>query len=407
MHRISDIFARQILDSRGFPTVEVELALEGSQRFFRASVPSGASLGSKEAIEKRDGDDSFFRGKSVMDVVHYINNALYKKIVGLEFLDQKQLDSFLIELDGTRNKSNLGSNLTLAVSLAFAQAVSQPLFYAISGSKKVKEMPIPMLNFINGGEHAQNSLDIQEFMVIPADKNISLIDKMNIAHCIFYKLKELLNKKGYSTGLGDEGGFAPELKSSREALDLLSEASFEFEGRVKFGLDCAANSFYSKGIYSFEGRDLSSEDMLVYYSELVNDYPIISMEDPFSEHDIKGWQNVADLLHDKITVIGDDIFVTNKDIFEKYSNIGIANGILIKMNQVGTLSEAIETVNRAKRMNYKIIASHRSGETEDVSLSHLAVGIEADYIKAGSICRSERTAKYNELLRIENEYLIH
>ncbi|MDZ5762699.1 Enolase [Candidatus Cyrtobacter comes] len=405
MHKISRIIGRQILDSRGNPTIEVDLYLD-TGAWGRASVPSGASLGLMEAIEKRDGDLTCFRGKSVNRIVNSVNTYLADSLSNRIFDTQEALDHFLIALDGTKNKSNLGANTTLAISLAFAKAIQPKLFLGILGNNIIRKMPVPMLNFINGGEHAQNELDIQEFMILPTFQG-TFMDKMEVAHQIFYKLRDLLSKNGYSTALGDEGGFAPTLRNTKEALDFLSESAIEFQGKVYFALDCAANSFFKEDHYLFENKKLSTQEMLSYYTKLVNDYPIISMEDPFSERDLDGWVEATKLLGKKILLVGDDIFVTNKELFDKYSKMNIANSILIKMNQVGTLTETIETAEAAKASGYKIIASHRSGETEDVSLSHLAIGLEADYIKAGSICRTERVCKYNELIRIESEHLIY
>ncbi len=404
MHKILKIHGRQILDSRGNPTVEVDLYLDNGASG-RASVPSGASVGLMEAIEKRDGNIAYFGGKGVSCAVDSINTYLARCLHGETFDTQEALDNFLIALDGTENKSCLGANTTLAISLAFAKALHSQLFLGILGNSAVRKMPVPMLNFINGGEHAQNELDIQEFMILPTF-NGTLMDKMNVAHQIFYKLRDLLNKNGYSTALGDEGGFAPAIRSTEEALDFLSESATEFQGHVRFALDCAANSFFRRDHYLFENKRVSAQEMLAYYTKLVEAYPIISIEDPFAESDLDGWIEATKSLGGKILLVGDDIFVTNKKLFERYSKMGIANSILIKMNQVGTLTETIGAANAARANGYKLVASHRSGETEDVALAHLAVGIEADYIKAGSICRTERVCKYNELIRIESEYFI-
>ncbi len=405
MHKISRILARQILDSRGAPTIEVDIWFECGS-YGRASVPSGASVGAMEALESRDKDILWFDGKGVLSAVNIINEFIAESLVGRFFENQVDLDRFLIELDGTSNKSKLGANTTLAISLAFARALGSPLFANILQKKAVSKMPTPMLNLINGGEHAQNALDIQEFMIVP-EFDGTITEKMNVAYQIFYKLKGLLKKSGYTTGLGDEGGFAPELSCPEEALDLLSEASLDFGSKVKFALDCAANSFYKDKYYFLEGKKLETCKLLSYYEKLIKSYPIAIIEDPLSEYDIEGWKEITKLLGNQVIVIGDDLFVTNQKLFNKYSEMGIGNGILIKMNQVGTLTETIETVECAKRKGYKIIASHRSGETEDVALAHLAVGIEADYIKAGSICRTDRVCKYNELIRIENEYAVY
>ena len=407
MFFISKLISRSIFDSRGNPTVEVDVVLNNNA-LGRSSAPSGASTGSKEAVELRNQEDAYC-GKSVFKIVNKINNDLAKKISKKQFRSQEELDNFLITLDGTDNKSNLGTNLTTPVSIAFAKAIAKhnkiPLFSSIDKAY-TNSIPKPILNIINGGKHANNMLDIQEFMIIPQKHN-SIQKNLRIACEIFHKLQHMMEKKGYSTNIGDEGGFAPELKDNKQALDLIFESSQKAgytPGKdVSFALDVAATEMYNKEKYEFKGesKTYDKSQLLQYYQHLYDNYPIIYIEDPFAEDDLEGWKIINNALGDKIKIVGDDLFVTNTKYLQKSIDNNLANSILIKVNQVGTLTETLNTIKLAKDHNYKIIISHRSGETEDTAIAHLAVATAANYIKAGSICRTDRTAKYNELIRIE------
>ncbi len=411
MTTISKIKAREILDSRGFPTLEAEIHLtDGSIGI--AAVPSGASTGSLEACELRDGDKTKFLGKGVLKAVENVNSKIANKLAGFDASKQQELDQILIEMDGTENKSNLGANAILAVSLAAAKAsaVSKkvPLFQYLGGDA-ANLLPVPMMNIINGGKHADNKIDIQEFMVMPVGA-ATVKDSIRIGAEIFQHLKSLLKKDGHNTNVGDEGGFAPNLDSAKEALDYIAKATekagYKLGDEVVLALDCASTEFYKDGKYDLagEGRVLTSDQMVKYYEELVRDYPIFSIEDACSEDDFEGWKNVTAALGNKIQLVGDDLFVTNPKILQKGINEKMANALLVKFNQIGTLTETLNAISIAKKAGYNNVISHRSGETEDATIAQLAVATNAGQIKTGSLCRSDRTAKYNELIRIE-EYL--
>lgn len=407
MYEIKLLKAREILDSRGNPTVEADLWLaDGS--FGRAAVPSGASVGMNEAMELRD-NNSRYLGKGVLNAVKGVNSEIVSTLVSKNFNSQAELDQVLIALDGTENKSRLGANALLAVSLAFAKAAAQS-----SGKKlyqyigKGTALPRPMMNIINGGVHADNKLSIQEFMIVPLQFSSSR-EAVRCGAEIFQNLRNLLKKRGYSTNVGDEGGVAPNISSAREALDYIMEAivaaGYKPGDEVALALDAAASEFYENQIYQIDDEALDSEELVKYYANLIADYPIISLEDPMSEHDYMGWKIITEALGGKVQVVGDDIFVTNPKILKKGIEDHIANAILIKPNQIGTLSETIVTIKLAHDNNYKAIISHRSGETEDTTIVHLAVGSGSGQIKTGSPCRTDRVCKYNELIRIEEELL--
>jgi len=408
MTNISRIKAREILDSRGFPTLEAEIHLtDGSCGI--AAVPSGASTGSLEAHELRDQDKSKFLGKGVLRAVENVNSTISKKLVGFDASKQQELDQILIDLDGTKNKANLGANAILAVSLAAAKAVAIskkiPL-YQYLGGESANLLPVPMMNIINGGKHADNKIDIQEFMIMPVGAS-SVKDSIRIGAEIFQHLKSLLKKDSHNTNVGDEGGFAPNLDSAKEALDYVAKATekagYKLGEDVVLALDCASTEFYKNGKYDLagEGRVLTSDQMIRYYEELVANYPIFSIEDACAEDDFAGWKNVTAALGNKIQLVGDDLFVTNPEILRKGIAEKMANALLVKFNQIGTLTETLEAISIAKSAGYNNIISHRSGETEDATISHIAVATNAGQIKTGSLCRSDRTAKYNELIRIE------
>ena len=410
MSSIVDVIAREILDSRGNPTVEADVLLE-SGVMGRAAVPSGASTGSREAIELRDGDKSRYLGKGVMQAVENINTEISEAIIGLDAQEQAFIDQTMIELDGTDNKSRLGANAILAVSMAVAKAAAEesglPL-YRYFGGMAPMQMPVPMMNIINGGAHANNSLDIQEFMVMPVGAN-TFREAMRCGAEIFHALKKLLDKKGHSTAVGDEGGFAPNLGSHAEALEVImqaiEEAGYVPGQDVLLALDCAASEFYKDGKYhlSGEGLQLTSEQFTDYLANLADQFPIVSIEDGMAEGDWDGWKLLTDRLGQKVQIVGDDIFVTNTRIFKEGIRKGIANSILIKINQIGTLSETFAAIEMAKRAGYTAVISHRSGETEDSTIADIAVGLNAGQIKTGSLSRSDRIAKYNQLLRIEED----
>ncbi|WP_339041741.1 phosphopyruvate hydratase [Candidatus Lariskella endosymbiont of Hedychridium roseum] len=407
--KVIDIFGREILDSRGEPTLEVDLMLEGNN-FGRASVPSGASLGSKEALEKRDAEDQRYGGRGVCGAVQVVNTELLKYISGREFVSQRELDNLLIELDGTINKSRVGANSTLAISLAFAKAraafLGKMLFESIEGFSNWA-MPRLMLNILNGGVHADNGITFQEFMIIPAS-SFSIAESLELSYRVFIALKSLLKSAGFSVGVGDEGGFAPELGSIEHALDFIMNAievaGFQYSKDVEIGLDVAANELYNGRKYVIsKNLELDSLQMIDYYKRLLKQYPIISIEDPLAEEDLDAWAMMTSKLGKNVQIVGDDLFVTNVDILREGVKSGLANAVLIKMNQIGTLSETLDTINLARKSNYHYIVSHRSGETEDASMSHLAVATSSHYIKAGSVCRTDRICKYNELLRINEK----
>jgi enolase len=411
MSEIIDIYAREIIDSRGNPTVEVEIYLE-SGVMGRAAVPSGASTGEREALELRDGDKSRYLGKGVLKAVEHVNEIIAEALIGWEASDQTGIDRKLLELDGTDYKSNLGANALLGVSLAVAKAASEeaglPLYQYIGGAN-AKELPLPMMNIINGGEHADNNVDIQEFMIMPAGA-VSFKEALRMGAEIFHALKKVLKDKGYNTAVGDEGGFAPDLKSNEEALEVIM-AAIEAAGYkpgtdVLLALDVAASELYKNGKYVLENeaqREKTAEDMVAFYEALVDRYPIISIEDGMAENDWAGWALLTERLGDRIQLVGDDLFVTNTKILQEGIDKGIANSILIKVNQIGTLTETLDAIEMAKRAGYTAVVSHRSGETEDTTIADLAVATNAGQIKTGSLCRTDRICKYNQLLRIEDE----
>ena len=408
MSAIVDIIAREILDSRGFPTVEVDVVLD-SGAFGRAAVPSGASTGSREALELRDGDKARYNGKGVLKAIANINGPITEAILGLDALDQTAIDNLLVMLDGTEYKSNLGANATLAVSIAVARAAADelgvPLFKYVGGVGK-KLLPVPMMNVVNGGEHANNNLDIQEFMIMPVGAP-SFREALRYGSEVFQALKKICNSRGYPTTVGDEGGFAPNLNTNEEAIKIILEAiaaaGYVAGKDIMLAMDCAASEFYKDGKYHLaaEGLALTSEQFTDYLENLVNTYPIISIEDGMAEQDQTGWKLLTDRLGKRIQVVGDDNFVTNPKLLANGIIAGVANSLLVKINQIGTLTETIEAVEMAKTANYTTVMSHRSGETEDSVIADLAVGLNCGQIKTGSLSRSDRIAKYNQLLRIE------
>lgn len=408
---ILEIKGREILDSRGNPTIEVDLQLE-SGIIARAAVPSGASTGTHEAVELRDGDKSRYKGKGVLQAVKNVDDIIYPALEGINVLEQKKIDDILIGLDGTENKSRLGANAMLAVSMAAAKAgalFSELPLYRYLGGAGSYELPVPMLNILNGGSHADNSVDLQEFMVMPTGAE-SFREGLRISAEIFHTLKSVLKSKNYNTSVGDEGGFAPNLGSNEEALTLIVEAVEKAGYRpgedVHIALDPAASEFFENGKYVFKkstGEILSSSEMVSFYSEMVDKYPIISIEDGLAEDDWDGWKLMTEKLGEKIQIVGDDLFVTNPERLKRGIKEGITNSILIKLNQIGTVSETIETIKMAQKSGFTAVVSHRSGETEDTFIADLAVGLSTGQIKTGSTSRSERIAKYNQLLRIEEE----
>lgn len=411
MSEIIDIYAREILDSRGNPTVEVEVALETGV-IGRAAVPSGASTGEREALELRDGDQSRYLGKGVLKAVEHVNEVIATELIGWEGSDQIGIDRKLLALDGTEFKSKLGANALLGVSMACAKAAAEdaglPLYQYIGGVN-AKELPLPMMNIINGGEHADNNVDIQEFMILPAGAD-SFKEALRMGAEIFHALKKVLKDKGYNTAVGDEGGFAPDLKSNEEALQIIVEAigaaGYEAGKDVFLALDVAASEIYKDGMYNFANEEQplkTAAETVAFYEGLVERYPIISIEDGHAENDWDGWKLMTEKLGDKIQIVGDDLFVTNTKILKEGIDKGIANSILIKVNQIGTLTETLEAIEMAKRAGYTTVISHRSGETEDTTIADLAVATNAGQIKTGSLCRTDRVCKYNQLLRIEDE----
>jgi enolase len=410
MTAIIDIHGREILDSRGNPTVEVDVLLEDGS-FGRAAVPSGASTGAHEAVELRDGDKSRYLGKGVIKAVAAVNGDIADALIGLDAEDQRELDMAMIDLDGTANKSRLGANAILGVSLAAAKAAADarglPL-YRYVGGVSARTLPVPMMNIINGGEHADNPIDVQEFMIMPVGAG-SIAEAVRWGSEIFHTLKKGLSAKGLATAVGDEGGFAPNLASTRAALDFIAasvdQAGFKLGTDVVLALDCAATEFFKHGKYeiSGEGLSLSPEQMAEYLAALVNDYPIKSIEDGMSEDDFTGWRALTDLVGDRCQLVGDDLFVTNPLRLERGIRDGLANSLLVKVNQIGTLSETLDAVDMAHRARYTAVMSHRSGETEDSTIADLAVATNCGQIKTGSLARSDRLAKYNQLIRIEEE----
>ena len=407
---IIDVVARQILDSRAFPTVEVEVYLEDGT-VGRASVPSGASTGSFEAVELRDGDKEVFGGKGVLKAVDHVNNEIAAEIIGENAFDQVLIDKLMIELDGTKNKGNLGANAILGVSLAVAKAAATsaglPLYQYIGGVN-AKTLPVPMMNIINGGSHADNNVDLQEFMVMALGAE-TFSQAIQMCSETYHVLKGLLKSKGLATGVGDEGGFAPNLNSNEEAIQIIIEAiekaGFTPGKDMYIALDPASSEFFEDGMYNLkgEGRKLTSAEMVDYYAELVEKYPIISIEDGMAEEDWDGWKLMTEKLGGKIQLVGDDLFVTNVERLKRGIDLGVANSILIKLNQIGSLTETLDAIEMANRAGYTAVISHRSGETEDATIADLAVALNAGQIKTGAPARSERVAKYNQLLRIEEE----
>lgn len=408
MSAIIDIVGREILDSRGNPTVECEVLLE-SGATARAAVPSGASTGSREAIELRDGDKSRYLGKGVLNAVNHINTVIADTVIGMEATEQALIDQTLIQLDGTENKSNLGANALLAVSMAVARAAAQEVglpLYRYFGGSGAMQLPVPMMNIVNGGAHADNNLEFQEFMVIPAGFD-SFREALRAGAEIFHALKKILHDKGMNTAVGDEGGFAPNFQSNEECLNTVLQAidaaGYKAGEQILIGLDCAASEFYKNGKYELPGESLSltNTEMADYLANLADKFPIISIEDGMAEGDWDGWKYLTDILGKKVQIVGDDLFVTNTKILKEGIDKGIANSILIKINQIGTLTETFAAIEMAKRANYTCVISHRSGETEDSTIADIAVGLNAGQIKTGSLSRSDRVAKYNQLLRIE------
>ena len=407
---IVDVYARQILDSRSFPTVEVEVMLEDGF-VGTAAVPSGASTGIFEAVELRDDDASKYNGKGVLKAVDNVNNIIAEELIGMNALDQVLIDETLIGLDGTENKGKLGANATLGVSLAVAKAAANALglsLYQYIGGVNAKVLPVPMMNIINGGKHADNNVDLQEFMIMPVGApNFS--EALRMSSEVYHMLKKTLKSKGYDTGVGDEGGFAPNLKSNEEAIvvivEAIEKAGYKPGSDFYIALDPASSEIYEDGKYNLagEGRVLSPEEMADYYAQLVEKYPIISIEDGMAEEDWEGWKILTDKIGNKVQLVGDDLFVTNEKRLAMGIEKKVANSILIKLNQIGTLTETLNAIEKANRAGYTAVVSHRSGETEDTTIADLVVALNAGQIKTGAPARSERVAKYNQLLRIEDE----
>jgi enolase len=408
MSMIIDIHAREILDSRGNPTVEVDVTLEDGT-MGRAAVPSGASTGAHEAVEKRDGDKSRYMGKGVLEAVNAVNGEIADALVGFEAVEQEAIDAAMIELDGTPNKGRLGANAILGVSMATAKAAAdftgQPLYRYIGGTS-ARVLPVPMMNIINGGEHADNPIDIQEFMIMPVSAT-NIREAVRMGSEVFHTLKNELSAAGLSTGIGDEGGFAPNLSSTRDALDFvlksIEKAGYAPGDDIYLALDCASTEYYKDGKYVLAGENktLSSDENVAYLEALVNDYPIISIEDGMAEDDWAGWKSLTDAIGDRVQLVGDDLFVTNPERLSQGIADGCANSMLVKVNQIGSLSETMRAVEMAHRARYTNVMSHRSGETEDATIADLAVATNCGQIKTGSLARSDRLAKYNQLIRIE------
>ncbi len=411
MSIIQSVHARQILDSRGNPTVEVDVRTENGF-LGRAAVPSGASTGIHEAVELRDDDEKVYVGKGVLKAVENVNELIYPELIGISAFEQNLIDNILLDLDGTPNKGKLGANAILGVSLAVAKAAAQeaglPLYRYVGGTS-ANTLPVPLMNILNGGSHADNSIDFQEFMIVPA-KADTFSASLRMGVEVFHALKKVLKSKGYSTNVGDEGGFAPNIKSNEEAIEVvlqaIEKAGYKPGEEIFIALDAASSEFYENGVYHFkksDGRKLSSAELSAYWTEWVNKYPIVSIEDGFAEDDWAGWKLSTDAIGKKVQLVGDDLFVTNVKRLEQGIEQGVANAVLVKVNQIGSLTETISTVNLAKRNGYKNIMSHRSGETEDATIADLAVALNTGQIKTGSASRSDRMAKYNQLLRIEEE----
>jgi len=411
MSQITEVYAREILDSRGNPTLEVEVFLD-SGAMGRAAVPSGASTGEREALELRDGDKGRYLGKGVLKAVSNVNDIIADEITGMDATDQAGIDNRMLALDGTEFKSRLGANAILGVSLAVAKAAAEEVglpLYQYLGGANAKELPLPMMNIINGGAHADNNVDIQEFMIMPAGaKNFK--EALRMGAEIFHALKSVLKGKGYNTAVGDEGGFAPNLKSNEEALEVIMEAivkaGYKPGEEVLLALDVASSELFENGVYTLENEAQQKKtpaELVDFYENLVNKYPIISIEDGMAENDWDGWKLLTERLGKRIQIVGDDLFVTNPSILKEGIKKGIANSILIKLNQIGTLTETLDAIEMAKRAGYTCVISHRSGETEDTTLADLSVAVNAGQIKTGSLCRTDRVCKYNQLLRIEDE----
>ena len=407
---ISDVYAREVLDSRGNPTVEVEVVLE-SGAMGRAIVPSGASTGAHEAVELRDGDKERYLGKGVLKAVENVNNTIASEIVGMDALDQVGIDEYLIELDGTPNKGKLGANAILGVSMAVARAAAEELglpLYAYLGGFNAKTLPVPMMNILNGGQHADNNVDIQEFMVMPVGAE-NFREALRMGAEIFHNLKSVLKAKGLNTAVGDEGGFAPNLASNEEAittiLEAIQKAGYKAGEDVYIALDVASSEIYKDGKYHLEGEGVvkTTDEMIDFYEDLLNKYPIISIEDGLAEDDWEGWKKMTDRLGKKVQLVGDDLFVTNTERLSQGIESSTANSILIKVNQIGTLTETFDAIEMAKRAGYTAVISHRSGESEDSTIADIAVATNAGQIKTGAPSRTDRVAKYNQLLRIEDE----
>ena len=410
MSTIVDVYAREILDSRGNPTVEVDVTLEDGS-FGRAAVPSGASTGAYEAVELRDGEKDRFLGKGVMQAVTNVNTIIAPELLDYNALDQVAIDQLMIELDGTPNKGRLGANAILGVSLAVAKAaanyVGLPLYRYIGGVN-AKQLPVPMMNILNGGEHADNNVDIQEFMVLPAGAS-SFAEAFRMGAEVFHNLKSVLKKKGYNTSVGDEGGFAPNLKSNEEALEVIveaiSKAGYKPGEDIYLGIDVAGTELFKNGKYELagEGLTMTADEMVSYYEKICSKYPILTIEDGLAEDDWDGWKKLTQVLGKKVQIVGDDLFVTNTERVSQGIEMGVANSVLIKVNQIGTLTETLNTIEMAKRAGYSAVVSHRSGETEDTTIADIVVGVNAGQIKTGAPSRIDRVAKYNQLLRIEEE----
>jgi len=410
MSIITDVIAREILDSRGNPTVEVDVYLEDGI-MGRAAVPSGASTGAYEAVELRDEEPERYLGKGVQNAVDNVNTVIAPEVIGMDCLEQVEIDQLLLELDGTPNKAKLGANAILGVSLAVARAAAEFLglpLYRYLGGVNARELPVPFMNILNGGKHADNNLDIQEFMIVPAGA-VNFAEALRMGAEVYHNLKKVLKNRGLSAAVGDEGGFAPNLASHEEALELIMQAIEAAKYRpgedIFLALDPAASEFYKDGKYVFaaEGISRTAEEMVEYYARLIDRFPIVSIEDGLAEDDWEGWKLMTDRLGKRIQIIGDDIFVTNRERLLKGIEMGVANSILIKVNQIGTLTETLDTVEMAKRAGYTSVVSHRSGETEDTFIADLVVAMNAGQIKTGALARTDRVAKYNQLLRIEEE----
>nr|WP_238523329.1 phosphopyruvate hydratase [Anaplasma centrale] len=406
--KISRVFARQILDSRGRPTVEVEVLLSDGA-VGRVAVPSGASVGRFEALELRDGDQAKYAGYGVLKPIQGVNTTVAGALAGVSPFDQKAVDEVLLSLDGTKNKSNLGANATIGVSLAVATAAAESMgvpLYRYLGGAIAREMPLPLVNVVNGGLHADNPLDFQEFMIVPVGAQ-TFADAARMCAEVFYKLKEVLKNMGCSVNTGDEGGFAPNLENNTDVLDVLVEAieksGYRASSDVALAMDVAASTFYDGTAYKFAGQCLTSDELIAYYEGMVSQYPIVSIEDAMAENDVEGWKAITKRLGSKVQLVGDDLFVTNPALISDGVKNELANAVLIKPNQIGTLTETMDAIRAAQRNNYNVIVSHRSGETEDVTISHIAVAANCGQIKSGSFSRSERLAKYNELIRIEED----